>query len=614
MYLQGLGRGTFQELPSLELETGDAIKSLSLNRSYCIAVLHAGKVVEWGMGICRERDSSPMSVPGSDESTSNINSLKNSNVTVGRKGSQIERDVDIATQVTAGASSAASSTMGTMRSSMALTRTIGMCPVRILSVACGGGHVVAIAEENILSSSSVSSPLSPSSTKDQPFRSPSTSPRTGVLTWGAGCSRGSGKGGAGDGSHVTEEQTQVLGLGGCGAANCWSCRGCATAQSSESAGRRQSGPHWVKGLPQEARPVCVAAGDTYSAVVLEQRNSIEEGSAAGDCYHHDVWTWGIGGSGQLGIVASSTVSNEVPSPFSANCEARPIHIPITDDEDSDESEDILAAREAESSEELRKRRKIAKFDNEAHTSAAREVESCSVRDLSLGPYHAALVDARGRVFTWGSGAHGQLGHGDALDAPTPTLVRHLLGISMRGRFGKRRGILLRDAPWPKHVAGSVGGDSCFSGIACGLWHTAVVSEDGALYAWGSGSFGQLGKTDAALTPSYSSSSPLSSPLPPPRSTSTRGQTFIQTSPQLVSEIEDHVVGVVAGSRHTAAVIADKSLGHRLFVLGTIGAVHGGPEADMEREKAEALRCVSAVASGPWSIAVCSCSAGGTAGH
>ena len=98
MYLQGLGRGTFQELPSLELETGDAIKSLSLNRSYCIAVLHAGKVVEWGMGICRERDSSPMSVPGSDESTSNINSLKNSNVTVGRKGSQIERDVDIARQ------------------------------------------------------------------------------------------------------------------------------------------------------------------------------------------------------------------------------------------------------------------------------------------------------------------------------------------------------------------------------------------------------------------------------------------------------------------------------------------------------------------------------------
>ena len=608
MNLQGLGRGNFQELPSLELETGDAVKSLSLNRSYCIAVLHAGRVVEWGMGICRERDSSPMSVPGSDNSTSNINSLKNSRVAVGRKGSQVERDIDIATQATAGASSAASSTMGTMRSSMALTRTIGMCPVRILSVACGGGHVVAIAEENVLSSASISSPLPPSSTTDQPFRFPSTEqPRTGVLTWGAGCSGGSGKGGAGGGSHVAEEQTQVLGLGGCGAANCWSCRECATAQSSEGAGRRESGPHWVKGLPQEARPVCVAAGDAYSAVVLEQRISIEEGSAAADRYHHDVWTWGIGGSGQLGIVAASTVSNEVPSTFSANCEARPIHIPITDDADSDESsEDVLAAREAESSEDLRKRRKVAKCDDQAHISAAGEVESCSVRDLSLGPYHAALVDARGRVFTWGSGAHGQLGHGDALDVPTPTLVRHLLGISMRGRFGKRRGVLSGDAPWSKHVGGSVGGDSCFSGIACGLWHTAVVSEDGALYAWGAGSFGQLGKTDAALLPSYSSS-PSSSPLPPPSSVPTRGHTFIQTSPLLVSEIEDHVVGVVAGSRHTAAVISDKRLGHRLLVLGTIGAVHGGPEADMEREKVKALRCVSAVASGPWSIAVCSCS-------
>ena len=171
------------------------------------------------MGICRERDSSPMSVPGSDNSTSNINSLKNSRVAVGRKGSQVERDIDIATQATAGASSAASSTMGTMRSSMALTRTIGMCPVRILSVACGGGHVVAIAEENVLSSASISSPLPPSSTTDQPFRFPSTEqPRTGVLTWGAGCSGGSGKGGAGGGSHIAEEQTQVLGLGGCGAA------------------------------------------------------------------------------------------------------------------------------------------------------------------------------------------------------------------------------------------------------------------------------------------------------------------------------------------------------------------------------------------------------------
>ena len=114
-------------------------------------------------------------------------------------------------------------------------------------------------------------------------------------------------------------------------------------------------------------------------------------------------------------------------------------------------------------------------------------------------------------------------------------------------LGKRRGILLRDAPWSKHVAGSVGGDSCFSGIARLMAHCCRIRGWRAV-CLGFGAYNW--QTDAALTLSYSSSSPLSSPLPPPRSTSTRGQTFIQTSPQLVSEIEDHVVGVVAGSRHS----------------------------------------------------------------
>ena len=90
---------------------------------------------------------------------------------------------------------------------------------------------------------------------------------------------------------------------------------------------------------------------------------IEEGSAAGDVITRCVdmgYRW-VGSTASSLLLRSRTKSHRL----FLNCEARPIHIPITDDEDSDESEDILAAREAESSEELRKRRKIAKFDNEA---------------------------------------------------------------------------------------------------------------------------------------------------------------------------------------------------------------------------------------------------------
>ena len=34
-----------------------------------------------------------------------------------------------------------------------------------------------------------------------------------------------------------------------------------------------------------------------------------------------------------------------------------------------------------------------------------------VRCMKAGHYHSALIDSKGRVYTWGWGIHGQLGHG-----------------------------------------------------------------------------------------------------------------------------------------------------------------------------------------------------------
>ena len=83
---------------------------------------------------------------------------------------------------------------------------------------------------------------------------------------------------------------------------------------------------------------------------------------------------------------------------------------------------------------------------------------------AAGARHAVLIDALGRLWTFGWGLHGQLGHGDAEDAAAPRPVRALEGFPV--------------------VA-----------AAAGTHHTLVATRDGAAYAFGSNADGQLGVGD-----------------------------------------------------------------------------------------------------------------------
>lgn len=85
---------------------------------------------------------------------------------------------------------------------------------------------------------------------------------------------------------------------------------------------------------------------------------------------------------------------------------------------------------------------------------------------SLLAGHTALVTDDGRLWTWGRGSEGQLGHHDMQAKMVPTLIaRELFG----GAF-----IAL---------------------VACGGSHTACVTNVGALWSWGAGEWGQLGHGD-----------------------------------------------------------------------------------------------------------------------
>ncbi|XP_020382995.2 RCC1 domain-containing protein 1 isoform X1 [Rhincodon typus] len=83
------------------------------------------------------------------------------------------------------------------------------------------------------------------------------------------------------------------------------------------------------------------------------------------------------------------------------------------------------------------------------------------RKLALGSEHAVLLSSDFTVYSWGSGRHGQLGHGGVEDEAEPRIVEALHGLAM-------------------------------AEIAAGGWHSVSSSASGDLYVWGWNESGQLG--------------------------------------------------------------------------------------------------------------------------
>uniref|UniRef100_H3B8S0 RCC1 domain containing 1 n=1 Tax=Latimeria chalumnae TaxID=7897 RepID=H3B8S0_LATCH len=85
------------------------------------------------------------------------------------------------------------------------------------------------------------------------------------------------------------------------------------------------------------------------------------------------------------------------------------------------------------------------------------------RKLTLGTEHALLLSQDGAVYSWGSGRHGQLGHGGVASETDPHIVEALQGVTMVD-------------------------------VAAGGWHSVSIGgkETGDIYIWGWNESGQLG--------------------------------------------------------------------------------------------------------------------------
>ncbi|CAK9136370.1 unnamed protein product [Ilex paraguariensis] len=145
-----------------------------------------------------------------------------------------------------------------------------------------------------------------------------------------------------------------------------------------------------------------------------------------------------------------------------------------------------------------------------HSAAVVEVMN---HTSSSGPSDGSLS---GKLFTWGDGDNGRLGHGDKEPRLIPECVAALVDVSFcRVACGHSLTIALTTsgrvytmgstvygqlgspvADWkiPTCIEGNIS-DSFVEEIACGSHHVAVLTSKTEVYTWGKGANGQLGHGD-----------------------------------------------------------------------------------------------------------------------
>lgn len=130
--------------------------------------------------------------------------------------------------------------------------------------------------------------------------------------------------------------------------------------------------------------------------------------------------------------------------------------------------------------------------------------------VSCGDRHTAAVTRKLQVVTFGSGQHGQLGHGVGTDYLKPKLVESLLTVRVVSvTAGATNTCAITDEGelylWgfgesihPKHMNNIVETPRVVrmrervKQVACGQSHILVLTESGDVYAFGSSAMGQLG--------------------------------------------------------------------------------------------------------------------------
>ena len=155
---------------------------------------------------------------------------------------------------------------------------------------------------------------------------------------------------------------------------------------------------------------------------------------------------------------------------------------------------------------------------EGHQTTPKRVTGCldtkKVVFVAANGDHTACLTDDGNTYTWGKGQYGKLGHGDEKSLSTPKLVDGLAGKKAkevvcggrhtivstedgrvysfgRGRYGQLGHCNFDDKLTPTLIKAPLEGKNVVQ-VACGWSHSKVLTSDGHLYTWGAGEDGSLG--------------------------------------------------------------------------------------------------------------------------
>nr|XP_043616330.1 PH, RCC1 and FYVE domains-containing protein 1-like [Erigeron canadensis] len=145
----------------------------------------------------------------------------------------------------------------------------------------------------------------------------------------------------------------------------------------------------------------------------------------------------------------------------------------------------------------------------------KEVEALKgliTKQVACGVWHTAAIveidsETSRKLFTWGNGDNGQLGHGNKVSTFIPSCVATLIDKNFyQVACGSSMTVALTTSGIVYTMGGTGSGGnlpSCVEGlrdkyikeIACGSHHIAILNSKFEVYTWGKGTHGQLGHGD-----------------------------------------------------------------------------------------------------------------------
>ncbi|XP_033111225.1 E3 ubiquitin-protein ligase HERC2-like [Anneissia japonica] len=115
-----------------------------------------------------------------------------------------------------------------------------------------------------------------------------------------------------------------------------------------------------------------------------------------------------------------------------------------------------------------------------------------IRDIACGSSHSAAVTSNGDLYTWGLGEYGRLGHGDNTTQLRPKQVKRRRIYDPRGKGDYFRLGHGTDAHVRKpQIVESLKGKKIVH-VAVGALHCLAVTDTGQVFAWGDNDHGQQG--------------------------------------------------------------------------------------------------------------------------